>query len=789
MALVESLIAALSVGVAKYLAKELLPHDLLDQISEELVDLAARRLTGKEPHNPVEAAIGKRIQAVYDHSRLAENEKTAVLLESIRTLAAAGIKTADDIVQADLDAGRLRQILLRTRPQAAALLSRDEEALYNQMLRVACESMVDTADQMTGYIQAVDRVMLRNQRALAETQAQTLLSQEKLTRGFARWLAEPEEKAKRFQERYCRALVERLDKMEPFGIRQPDEIGEKLRLQVAFIKLNLTMPRLTPHSSLSGRRETLADAPSELAAKEKWEESAQSPMTQTVVPLEQALAEQRRIMIEGPAGSGKSTLLQWIAVQAAQNSFPETMQAWNQLVPFFIRLRRCRQDGFPPPEAWPRLEANTVAGTMPPEWAHELLESGRALVLIDGVDEMPLRQRNDFLREIRALVKQYPLARYAVTSRPSAVNEKQWPEWRDWLRDAHFVEAAMREMEGEQLEIFVAQWHNALRESVAQEEEKAQASQNRDKLIQLLRKRLDLRQLAATPLLAAMICALYQDRQDNIPRERLKLYEECVEMLLERREQRKEVDLSQDYVNLSYSQKIALLRELAYWMLDNELSVASSEDAETIFNQTLPGLNLSDISGAQIRQLFVDRIGLLQEAIVDEISFRHRSFQEYLAAQAAIYRGNIGVLLKHARHDQWRETIILAAGLAPAREKEKLLNGLIKKAEKLQTDTNRRQLLLLALACLETCVELDLALRQRIMTAAREVFPPHSREEALQIAQAGEQAAALLYYHPDMPDEIIANCLAALAAIGGEAALAAIASFKEVETRAANAPW
>ena len=64
MAILESLLVALGTGIAKYLAKELLPQDLQDQIAGELISLGARQLTGRQPADSVEAEIGGRVKTL-----------------------------------------------------------------------------------------------------------------------------------------------------------------------------------------------------------------------------------------------------------------------------------------------------------------------------------------------------------------------------------------------------------------------------------------------------------------------------------------------------------------------------------------------------------------------------------------------------------------------------------------------------------------------------------------------------------------------------------------------------
>ena len=802
MVMLESLTTALGTGIAKYLVKELLPTTLQDQISEEFVDLGLSLVKGKRHESdPVALAIGKHINSVYQYSKLEENEKTAVVFEATQTLALANTQPVH-LVELNLEEERLFQELIKIRPEATAHFSTDEDALYKRMLKVASEGIIEASAETIGFLRAVSWGLLRRQENLAKGFASFESMQAKLWVGLAKLLTEPEEKAKAAEEKYRQHLIERLDRLEPFGIRQRDEVGQRLKLQAAFVKLKLTS-HLT-HKELTTKLRQWRDqnvhqsseqldekinaknlVDSELNPKEKidprilrWVELILDSSSDDSESLEDVLAKERRVMIEGLAGAGKSTILQWMAVKAAQRGFPTSMAAWNGLVPFFIRLRQTRADGFPAPGEWPYLEAKQVASLLPNGWVHEVLEKGNALVLIDGIDEMPQSQRGEMLKELRSLVHSYPLARYVVSSRPMATSENQWPEWRAWLREAGFVETEVKELEGEQLDSFVDQWHKALQQTVSRQEEINKIQQNAANLKQLLLKRTDLQKLATTPLLGAMICVLYQDREDKVPQERLELYDECVKMLLENRDTKKGVKLDTDYANISYKEKLILLQGLAYWMLDNTYSAVSGEEADVQFANRLPALDLQNISGKEVRRLFVERTGLVQEEIIDEISFRHRTFQEYLAAKEAIKNNSLGVLTKNVRDDQWRETIILAAGVARPDERITLLRGMLKKAANLKTVKYRHQIYLLALACLETCTELAPSIRKEVVFEARSVFPPHSSDEMSQIAKAGNYAVEFLPYDPDYPKEIAILCIQTLAEIGGEIALAKLADYR-----------
>jgi predicted NACHT family NTPase len=64
-----------------------------------------------------------------------------------------------------------------------------------------------------------------------------------------------------------------------------------------------------------------------------------------------------------------------------------------------------------------------IAHEMPPGWVHKLLRAGQALILVDGVDEMPEGQRERVRTWLADLVQTFHAARFVVTSRPVAVGE------------------------------------------------------------------------------------------------------------------------------------------------------------------------------------------------------------------------------------------------------------------------------------------------------------------------------------------------------------------------------
>mgnify|MGYP001156662041 CR=1 FL=1 len=208
MAILESLTIALGTGITKYLVKEVLPTDLQDQISEELVDLGLGLVTGKRQEtNPVAVAIGERINTLYKHSTLEENAKNAVLIEVTRTLALANTKPVH-LVELNLETERLFQELIKMRPEATDHFSQDEEALYRRMLRESSEGIITASEESIGFLRAVSWGLLRGQDNLSDDVSRLEDMQMKVWSGLAKLLTEPGEKAKTAEEKYRHHLIE-----------------------------------------------------------------------------------------------------------------------------------------------------------------------------------------------------------------------------------------------------------------------------------------------------------------------------------------------------------------------------------------------------------------------------------------------------------------------------------------------------------------------------------------------------------------------------------------------------
>ncbi|SCF68262.1 NACHT domain-containing protein [Streptomyces sp. Ncost-T10-10d] len=161
----------------------------------------------------------------------------------------------------------------------------------------------------------------------------------------------------------------------------------------------------------------------------------------------------------------------------------------------------------PAPDEFLRTTGVPLHGSAPAGWADRLLAEGRALVLVDGVDEVPMRLRNRTERWLKDLIAAYPQARYVVTTRPSAVPD-------GWLGQQGFVAHSLLPMERDDIRAFIGHWHDAARAECLSDDDRAQLDTYEGSLRRAVGMRRDLGRLATNPLM----CALNRDRRMQLPR-------------------------------------------------------------------------------------------------------------------------------------------------------------------------------------------------------------------------------------------------------------------------------
>ena len=618
------------------------------------------------------------------------------------------------------------------------LFPESEQHIYRRVLTHASQLIVDMSSNFPQFEQAVSKELLQRTESMAE----------QVIEGMNRVVSE---QADAFEADYRNACVRKWDHLELFGVDLP-ESNNRYNLSVAYVTLEVE--RITIERDDDG--------------SEDEDREAKGADLRDSMPADKAVAHYQRLFVRGPAGSGKTTLTQWFAVFAAARKLEGELSTLNDCVPFLIKLRNFSEIDFPTPEDFPKEASRAMGSNAPAGWAHQRLTSGKALVLIDGLDEVPEERRNDVREWLNDLTGAFPKARYLITSRPHAAKE-------GWLHNDDFVDAELQDMARADIHNFIDHWHEAVAEAVQEEHAKAVLLDLSATLKEKLGKNAATYRLATSPLLCALLCALHRQREENLPSDRVELYKLCIEMFFRRDEERR-IDNS-DYLSLSNRQKESLLQDFAWWMIRNEKTTATPEETINRFDRQYQRLHHAPKgNGDDVMTLFLHRIGIIRQLAHQKIDFPHRTFQEYLAAKAAIEEDDLKMLVKHAHDDQWREVVILSAGLLPAKRATALIKDLL-----LEGDNNtgeQHALYLVAVAAMDVLVEGEenSNLEADVSERLKRIVPPKNLTAAKQLASAGDLVVPHLTHRKMRAPEAIA-CIRTLALIGSDAAHEALKKY------------
>jgi len=727
MPLLETFVTGISTAVATGVLKMWLKDDpLVLAASTTTIDLLKKKLENVLDRGTAVRELAKiRDRSAASFQQMIDKGDSAVPevdIEFIANAAAAVISNTDLtpelLARNGLDPDDLTRFFLeRTgaeggNPELANHSDPAWRGLFRRLLLTASQQIVDISSRLPLFTERVFREMLQRENRIYDVAVKVLDGMDQLL--AAQQGLDPE--AEQYETSFRLACIRKHDQLQLFGVNL-DESNQRYKLSVAYVTLEVektTIDDLDEESTSGPAADVEADDP---------DDDFREPL-----PVDQALAKAPRLLVRGQAGSGKTTLVQWAAVFCAARAHDAELEACNDLVPFVIKLRDLENGTLPNPDEFASVVAPHTGGE-PDRWSHRMLERGRAIVLIDGLDEAAEEQRPRVREWLTNLLQQYPNARYVVTTRPYAVEE-------GWLDDDGFVDATLQDMSPNDVSRFVDHWHDAVASGLDDDEEKQKLPGLCEALQRELKKNADLARLATSPLLCAMICALHRDRKQAPPKNRIGLYRACIDMFF-RRDNERQMRMS-DYAQLDDDDKLLVLRSFAWWLIRNGKSSASVAETHERLDHALTELNPPPMNatGENITRLFIHRVAMLQQFATGKVNFPHRTFQEFLAAQEALSEGDRQLVIDNAEKEQWRKVAILAAGLIENKTKaEKFVMSLLIRGDK--DESHRQTLYLIGAAARQNVSRLPdgSILEAETSQRLKKIIPPKSMK-SMKSAQA-----------------------------------------------------
>ncbi|MFC8407001.1 NACHT domain-containing protein [Streptomyces griseoincarnatus] len=695
---------------------------LADLISLNFRDSFSRRRLERQLED-ISDSVAERLKVMseMEYSSLDENDKMVALEEATRALSVSDLSD-QAIFGVDTEGRELARIIIAENRTRASQLGLPEagERFYELVVQECCECLVQIVQQLPQYNARAATEILGRLSGVATSISVAL------SRIPVRRLESPdgEEFDSEFKNRYMRLVAESLSQVEVFGV-PVNNYSARTTLSIAYISLSVTA-EWDVDAEQDEVMQSMQGGDSTIGSSKSFR-------------VESVLAQNSKHLIRGEAGSGKSTLLHWIATSSVRSAFKGELASWNGLIPFLIKLRSYPEGDLPGPEDFVRAAMPSIAGVMPAGWVHRQLSSSQAILLVDGVDELPGGRRAKVRAWLRGLIIAYPELRVIVTSRPSAAASS-------WLSSDGFRSAQLDRMTPTDVREFVSHWHAAILDSGVFPCEPQELPKYERALLSRISNQPHLQSLATTPLLAAMLCALNLDRRTQLPRDRMGLYAAALELLLERRDAERQIP-SYFEVSLERRQKVLILQDLAWRLsMTNRSEIPKSAVLRRVQEKidTMPRLTYS---AEAVLDHLIQRSGVIREPIVGRIDFIHRTFQEYLTAKQAAEDGDVEPFIAKSHLDQWRDTVIMTAGHANSPLRHELIEGLLERIDR--EPRYRRPLRLLVSACFETMPDVPRDLSTRIDDCFRCLVPPKNNAEATSLPRAGD---AILNFFPESLD-------------------------------------
>ncbi|MEV4108120.1 NACHT domain-containing protein [Nonomuraea sp. NPDC049695] len=387
--------------------------------------------------------------------------------------------------------------------------------------------------------------------------------------------------------------------------------AQKFRSQVAALHEKLRLPNVVESRSIT--RDKLYVAPS-------FRRNAQKKQSRLNFLLQQTL----RFVVLGDPGAGKSTL----AAKLAYDIATDKLVGLEGLVPILLVVRDHTQglrSGHDTLLHYLEAASRRPYNVNPPEGALEyLLLNGRAIVIIDGVDELGASSfRAGFADLVNSFSQFYPLTRIVVTSRvigyrEAPLDEEKFP----LVHIAPFTES--------QISAYVRRWFRL---------DKARSADERKHVVQsFLRESAQAHDLRKNPLILSLLCSLYSS-EGYIPTNKPQIYERCAEVLFETWDRSRGIEVP----ILFRSHLRPAIQHLALKLLTDvkgRQALPRSELLDYLASEVLGDRYDHEAEAAQAAQEFLSfcsgRAWVLLDVGSDQLEphygFAHRTFLEFFAA-------------------------------------------------------------------------------------------------------------------------------------------------------------
>lgn len=383
-----------------------------------------------------------------------------------------------------------------------------------------------------------------------------------------------------------------------------------------------------------------------------------SPRQEQRKPAEEILGTGTRFILLGKPGAGKTTLLRYLALREAR---PGQTGRLGKL-PIFVSLRQYANARKP---LFDFIAEQFAVCRFPDAAAYvgALLESGSALLLFDGLDEVMSsaetqpHQRGQIAEELEQFALRYSDCHVLISYRIAATS---------YTFHSSFTYLELADFSLEQVTHFVRHWF-------ADEANPEEGVAIADRMVYelALPEHEGIRDLARNPLLLTLLCLNYA-AAGRFPIRRADVYDEALDALMKVWDDTRQIGRDTRYKQLSLGRKKQMFAKIAYEAFIRGMILFEQSELEAAILACLkdaPGLPESiDIDASAVLNEIIAQHGIFAQQAHRLYSFPHLTFQEYYTARFIVddATGSAqATLLEHVASDRWREVALMVVSLLP----------------------------------------------------------------------------------------------------------------------------